>query len=115
MKDLGRKHSNEPEVAPSKVEHVSYPSFTLEGDQVKGTGLEKKKFGEECEIKAKIKVTRIGGYGDKEGSPSVGFDLIAIDTGYEEEEKGEKEEKAIGAKLPPSKKKSVSPSEAKMY
>lgn len=121
MKDLGRKSSSPTEAPAGKPEeHVSYPSLSLEPDQVEGSGLEGKAFGDECELKVKIRVTRIGeSYGSpgKKKAPSMGFDIVGIEAYDKEDKKGEKEEKhkSVGAKIPESKKREVKPSEAKIY
>lgn len=113
MKDLGKKYSSSEGAVPAPPsgdkEHVSYPSFQIDGDQVKGTGLDKKTFGEVIEAKVKLKVTRIGGYGD-DSKPSIGLDVIGIDCGHKEEK--DDTEKKVGVKLPASKKAQVSPKEA---
>lgn len=115
MKSLGRKPSSSsdgPEVAKPSDE-MYYPSFHLDGRDVKGTGLEKKAFGDECEVTLKVRVKRIGGYGSEKETPDLEFDVLAI--GYEKEDEEEETESKVGVQLQKSKKRTVSASEAKLY
>ena len=75
-----------------------FPSFRLNGEQAKAAGLDKCAYGDEYEIKIRIKATRIGGSEwelKKDGLPPVEFDVLSSDTPEEvepEEEESEEEE-----------------------
>lgn len=99
MNDLGRTHP-EPEVAAAAPEapgnsRVSYPGISLEGDQLKAAGLQGCHFGDEYEMRIKLRVTQVGesymSNGNDEKPPRVSFDIIATDPAEEVEPEEEDE------------------------
>lgn len=90
--------ASQPESSPGP----QYPSLRFNGEQAAKAGLSKCEFGEEYELKIRVKATRIDassiypGNGDSRDKPEIQFDVIACDepeeVDSEEEESKEDDE-----------------------